>query len=122
MLRVPSHHKNVPGPESLGDPSSDNDAAAVSEAAGFADRNLDEISKVNEHGRREKFLDHMSSGAIVILWVLMGITLFSIIAVGWHYLTPWPWLSEAQLTGLRTYVFSGAVVAAVGGYLRRYID
>lgn len=114
--------KVVPGPDSASDVIGAKDSSAEDEALAFGRRDLDAISKKNEHGRRERFRNHIAKGAVVILWTLMSATVFAIFTVAWHYLMPWPWLEEEQLVGVRAYVFSGAVVAALGGYFRRYAE
>ena len=116
--------KNVPGPETLSHEVLGEDDSAISEASAIAEQNLDEISQAKEHGRKERFRDHASRGAVLILWLLMGATAIAIFAVAWHFLAPakWSWLDEAQLTAVKTYVFSGAVIAAISGYMRKYLD
>lgn len=116
--------KNVPGPESFPAQDAGDEKAAESEAEAFAAGNLDTISQRNEHSRRELFRDVISYGAMGIYGVLILATAAAIFAVGWHFLMPkeWGWLDPTQLVAVKTYVFSGAVVAAISGYMRRYLD
>ena len=114
--------KDVPGPDDLGPPSAVDEGAATSEAAAIAAGKLDVKAKVSEHGRRERFRDHAADGAVFILWLLMITTAVAIFAVAWHILTPWSWLDKDQLVAVKAYIFSGAVIAAIGGYVRKYLD
>lgn len=113
--------KDVPGPEVLGEAGGAEDAAADSEAVAIAAGNLKEISERNEHTRRESFLDQLAIGASSIFWLLIATTAFSIFAVAVHNLTAWAWLTEKQLAAVETFIFSGAVLAALGGYVSRYM-
>ena len=118
---MPSEKKLVPGPEAFPRGEGATDADAESEAAAIAAGNLEEVSQRKEHGRRERFRDHAAIGAIAIFWLVILATCLSIVALAIHFLTPWGWLDPNQLTALKTYVFSGAVVAAITGYIRKYL-
>ncbi|NBC95015.1 MAG: hypothetical protein GVY27_01525 [Deinococcus-Thermus bacterium] len=118
----PQARKVVPGPDDVDGAGQTADTEAYKEASAFASGRLDEVSERKEHDRRERFRDNASIGGVVILWLLMSSTAFAIVALAVEYLTPWGWLAPNQLNAVQTSVFSGAVITAVGGYLRRYLD
>lgn len=115
--------KDVPSPDlQPGGAGSDN--AAVREASGFAEKNLDEVSREKEYGRKDQFRDHASWAAIGILWLITAATALALIFLAWHFLAPTSlhWLTDWQLTAVKAYIFSGAVVAAITGYMRKHLE
>ena len=120
---MPEKKKTVPGPEALApEEGTTDDGEAEKESAAITAGKLDLVAQQKEHGRRERFRDNVSLGALAIVWTWMVAIMVSIIAVGFHYLTPWGWLKPEQLPAVQTFVFSSAVVAAITGYIRKYLD
>ena len=72
------------------------------------------ISLFNEPGRTEllRVVIFMCICALLVLVALIACV--AIIALAFHYLSPWEWLNSNQLTAIRTFLFSGAVTGAVG--------
>lgn len=127
LSHQPDNGLEVPGPSELparAQESSGRDGKAEAEAAGFANKNLAEIANTKEHGRREQFRDHLAKGCLALLWLAIGLVGFAIVALGFHALTPekWAWLSDGQLSKVQTFLFSGAIIGAANGYLRRNLS
>lgn len=59
-------------------------------------------------------------------WGLMIVIFVSIIAtvitLTWHILAPWDWLDPEELSTLKNFVLSGAIVGLGTSYLRKYLD
>ena len=73
-----------------------------------------DISLFSESGRTE-WLRVVTFVCVCLLLVLLAIVAgAAIVALAFHYLSPWEWLSPDQLTAIRTFLFSGAVTGAVG--------
>ena len=106
----------VSGNTVIPEPSSESipDAAALSEAAEVASGNYDE----NESKRSDQLRHHVHFIMLCGIWLLSALIGVSIFAVAWHYLLPerWEWLSETQLTAIKTFIFSGAVTGAGNKY------
>ena len=51
----------------------------------------------------------------------MTVAIVAVLVVAWHHLTPKEvhWLSEEQLSDIKTFLFSGAIVGAVSTYIQR---
>ena len=116
--------ENVPEPEaSERDIAAGKDRAASDESVAIQKRKLDSIAREEEHKRQETFRSNLAWGALAILWLVISATAFAIFAVAWHYMAPleWDWLSDDQLARIQTYIFSGAVAAIAGGYIRHNI-
>ena len=100
------------------------DSDATREAAAFAARNLEELSKRGEHKRSERFREHISMGALCIIWILLALFLIATLCLAFHYLTPrrWGWLEQDQLDTLRTIVFSGAITSTATAYFVKRVN
>jgi hypothetical protein len=114
--------REVPGPNPTDLGASSSDDAAIREAGAIGNRRLDQESQEKEHERREFLRDHASLGSVILLWLIIMATAGAILSVAIQYLTPFGWLSDEQLSAVQAYVFSGAVVTAIGGYMRKYLD
>ena len=77
----------------------------------------------NEHGRREKLLQTLNKWASWTIAVVFAVLIVSAAVVAWHYLAPpWMrWLQDNDLVAIRSYTFSGVIIGAVAGYLKRYL-
>jgi hypothetical protein len=114
----PNDFKRIPelaGTES--EPASiTGDTEGQKEAAAVAAGTLEEESKRAEHRRTERLRNHVNVAAIAVVWIFFSL---GIIAVAWHYLMPekYAWLSDSQLTALKTFLASGAITGTAGRYL-----
>ena len=112
--------ESIPGPERQNWAASD--TAAGSESLSYADGRLEAAARRSEHHRRERLLDVLSSGRIILAWVLIGAAIFFIGIMGWHYFAPaqWGWLNETQLNRAESALAGGAVSLLIL-FLRRYL-
>ncbi|MDR2213075.1 MAG: hypothetical protein LBE21_05550 [Pseudomonadales bacterium] len=62
-------------------------------------------------------------------WVLVVLTitftatfLCTLVVWAWHYLTPWPWLTDAQLDKIQSVLFSGGMGAVISGIVRAQME
>lgn len=69
-----------------------------------------------------KLLQHSGRLAVVLMWVFavayvasMGVWLF-------HFLTPYGWLSDEQLSKIQTVIFSGSLGAVVTVFVQKHIS
>jgi hypothetical protein len=53
------------------------------------------------------------------VWLFFSLFAIGIVVIAWHYLMPekWAWLSDSQLTTVKTFLASGAVTGTAGRYL-----
>ena len=93
------------------------DPQAQDEVRYAAHERLEQREK-REHERAEALRDVFAGGVRWLVVLAFGLVILAIFAIGWHYLLPWPWLSEANLEKVTTVVFSGAMYAIVGLYIR----
>ena len=95
------------------------DAESQKEAAAVAAGTLELESKRAEHRRTERIRDHVNMAAIFVVWFFFSLFVIAIGVVAWHYLTPerLAWLSDSQLTAVKTFLASGAVTGTAGRYL-----
>ena len=105
---VQTDQPNVPPGTDLEPPLNDSDLAEQEQEA------VRRESLANEHRRTERLRDlaFWCVCAVLALFVIVACT--AIIVLTLHYLSPWTWLREDQLTAVRTFLFSGAVTGAVG--------
>lgn len=103
MVQIPRHEwEYVPEPETLEISQSQTRAAS------------EDISLFRESGRTG-LLRVITFLCVCVLLVLIALIAgAAIIALAFHYLSPWEWLNPDQLTAIRTFLFSGAVTGAVG--------
>ena len=73
-----------------------------------------DISLFSERGRTEwlRVITFVCVGTLLALVAIVAGA--AIVALAFHYLSPWEWLNSDQLTAVRTFLFSGAVTGAVG--------
>jgi hypothetical protein len=113
---LPKKEGRASGNTVIPEPSSESipDNAARIEAAQVASGDYDE----NESARSDQLRHHVHLAMLAGIWLMFGLIAISVLAVAWHYLVPerYEWLSEPQLTALKTFIFSGAVTGAGNRY------
>lgn len=87
-----------------------------------AGANYEEIGRQNEFRRRERLLDTLASGRVLLARLLPYALLIFIIVMAWHYLAPqnWLWLSPEQIDRIET-ALAGGAVSLIILLLRRYL-
>ena len=100
------------------------DNAAQREAQAFAEGTLEEQSKRREHRRSERFRDHVSLAALVVVWLIFALFAVAMLILAFHYFMPtrWGWLDKDQLDTLRTVVFSGAITSTATAYFVKRVS
>ena len=100
----------------------ESDATVGAESSIHDDGRLEATARRSEHHRRERLLDVLSSGRIILAWVLIAAAIFFIGIMGWHYFAPaqWHWLNEMQLNRAESALAGGAVSLLIL-FLRRYL-
>ena len=113
-------YESVLGPEQQS--GAESNATADNESSLYAVGSLEEAARRSEHRRRERLLDVLSSGRIMLAWVLIGVAIVFIGIMGWHYFAPtqWGWLDEAQINRAESAIAGGAVSLLIL-FLRRYL-
>lgn len=114
-----SGRRTVPDPDVLGYNPGKAELAETEAAA--LDANIDISKRAQEHLREEKFRDLFARSMRVLIGATFVMTVGAVIAFGWHYLMPEQrhWLSNDQLTAIKTFLFSSAVVGLMLSYLQK---
>lgn len=94
---------DIPGPSSP-QPLPADKGMASDEQAAFAAGNLDREAAANRHTRDERFKEHLSRARIGIFWILVGSFVGMLLALVIHWITPWCFLSTAQLDTIKTII------------------
>lgn len=62
-------------------------------------------------------------------WIAAGMMIFftlvfvaSLTIWMWHQLTPWVWLTDAQLSKIQSVIFSGSIGAIVSSYMQKQLQ
>lgn len=112
--------QRVPDPDELPYPPSE-DGRAKGEVDAVR-RRLD-ISRMESEHRREQWAREVVSWSMLALASIVAISVAgSIVILAVHYLAPddWRWLSESQLTPVRTFVFSSVVAGGATSYFQTH--
>lgn len=56
----------------------------------------------------------------VMMWFFAALYLASLASYAIHFVTPWSWLSEVQLSKIQSIIFSGSVGAFIAGVVLRH--
>lgn len=100
-------------------PGQTNDALARREAIAIETGSLEADAKQKEHGRHQKFRDHINIATLVVFWTVMSCLVVSIIIFTFHMISPdsWHFLSEAQIGTLKTLLGGAILSSAMSGYV-----
>lgn len=66
-------------------------------------------------------LRHSGKIAVCMMWFFSLVFVSSMGVWLFHFLTPWGWLSEIQLSKIQTVVFSGSIGALVSAFAQKQI-
>ena len=112
--------RNVPAPDEQELPNISKYAGSESDF--IAGHEYEEIGRQNEFRRRERLLDTLASGRVLLARLLPYALLVFIIVMAWHYLAPqnWLWLSPEQIDRIET-ALAGGAVSLIILLLRRYL-
>lgn len=84
---------------------------------------LESDGKRQEHGRHQKFRNHVNAAMLGLFWLLVALVGAGTIVFVWHLLTPasWHWLEEDSLAKLQTLLGSALLSSALTGYVNKRI-
>ena len=110
----------VPALDELGLP--DTSRYSGSESGIIAGASYERIGRRNEFRRRERLLDTLASGRVLLARLLPYAVLIFIAVMAWHYLAPgkWHWMSLEQIDRVET-ALAGGAVSLIILFLRRYL-
>ena len=113
-------HPEVPKPEKL-DYGIQGDEGLASQEAEALQAKIDLSQKSKEYVRRERLSDTMSFGIVWLVRVAFVGVIAAVVSLASHYLIPesYHWLSESQLSSIKTFLFSTAVIKALLPYFQR---
>ncbi len=69
-----------------------------------------------------KLLRHSGPIAVFFMWFFALVFVASISVWLFHFLTPWGWLTDLQLSKIQTVVFSGSLGALVSAFVQKHIS
>lgn len=95
---------DIPGPVGIQEAFPPDGNLANLEHQAIADGALDKTAAVAKHGRDEKFRDHLSKARIFIFWTLVVAFMGMLFVLIFHWITPWCFLSPAQLDTIKTII------------------
>lgn len=98
------------------------DDKAEQEAASIGNGSLEEDAAKKEHGRDQRFKEHFSCAALIIMW--LSLTIVSLMAFIWayHFLTPWHFLDHTQVDKIQSMLFSGIIASVAQTYIKKRIS
>lgn len=109
-----------PKPEEL-EPQS-GDTQSIAEARRLEERkDIEHEEKTNRIRRSERLRNLFSGGLQCLVATIIAIIIIMVVVVALHHLVPasWGWLTSDQLSDLRTFLFSAAVISTVTSHLQR---
>lgn len=68
-----------------------------------------------------KMLRHSGHIAVCFMWFFALVFVASMGVWIFHFLTPWGWLTEIQLSKIQTVVFSGSLGALVSAFAQKHV-
>lgn len=68
-----------------------------------------------------RLLRHSGRIAVCLMWFFAFVFVASMAVWLFHFLTPWGWLTEPQLSKIQTVVFSGSLGALVSAFAQKHI-
>lgn len=101
------------------DASHSTDALAKKEAIAISTGTLEADAKKQEHGRHQKFRDHINKATLIVFWTVVACLVVSIIVFTFHMISPegWHFLSDEQIGTLKTLLGGAILSSAMSGYV-----
>jgi len=94
------------------------DADAIAERSKWPDP---EALKGTKDENTLQLLRHSGKIAVFLMWFFALVFVASMGTWLFHFLTPWGWLTELQLSKIQTVVFSGSLGALVSAFAQKHI-
>ena len=95
------------------------DDLAKKEAIAIGAGTLEADAKKQEHGRHQKFRDHINRATLIVFWTVVFCLIVSILIFTFHLVTPekWHFLSIDQIGTLKTLLGGAILSSAMSGYV-----
>lgn len=68
-----------------------------------------------------RFIQHSGWIGVGLMWFFAFVFVASMSIWLWHFLTPWEWLADEQLSKIQTVIFSGSLGAVVTTFAQKHI-
>jgi hypothetical protein len=116
-----SEPTNVPGPSAAWLAAEDWQSDSFASAE---DENFDKLGPVEKQKQANTLHAHKALGWCVRYSIILGFGIFwiAIVVYAWHMLTPWAFLTEAQVSHLYALIFNGTVGAVLAQGVKRVVD
>ena len=69
-----------------------------------------------------RLLRHSGRIAVCLMWFFAAVFVIAMAIWLVHFLTPWGWLTELQLSKIQTVIFSGSLGALVSAFAQKHIQ
>lgn len=101
------------------DVSQSNDMLAKKEAIAIGSGTLESDAKAQEHGRHQKFRNHINWATLIVFWSVVACLVVSIFVFTFHMITPdrWHFLTVEQIGTLKTLLGGAILSSAMSGYV-----
>lgn len=96
---------------------------AATEATGFANENLDRLTRAADHRRSELAKTHVVNCALGLFWMVAALFGVGVLTLAWHILAP-PglcWLAADQLGVLKGLIGGVILSGGVQGLSKKYL-
>ncbi|MDP2009168.1 MAG: hypothetical protein Q8K11_03225 [Phenylobacterium sp.] len=92
--------------------------------SGDTEEQLKANSRVNEHGRTERFKDHFESLARIGITVAFGASIVLGVIWVWHIVSPaeWRWLQDKELEHLQNLITGGVLASLASDLFKRRLN
>ena len=108
-----------PPPEWVQKHEWETDQVAKSEVSKWPDP---EALKGTKDENTLRLLRHSGKIAVCLMWFFAFVFVSSMGVWLFHFLTPWGWLTEFQLSKIQTVIFSGSIGALVSAFAQKHIS
>ena len=118
----PPNPRKVPKPSPEELESQPDDARSIAESERLETlKDIEHEGETNKFRRSEKFRDLFWGGMRWLVGTIIVMTITVVVVVAFHHLVPesWSWLTKDQLSDLRIFLFSAAVISTVTSHLQR---
>ena len=118
----PPYAREVPKPKPEELESQSDDTQSLDEAGRIEERkDIEHKAEINRFRRSERLRNLFWGRMQWLVGIIIWITGIVMVVVAIHHLAPenWGWLTSDQLSDLRTFLFSAAVISTVMSHLQR---
>jgi hypothetical protein len=104
--------------------SANGDDKATAEAKAISTGDLEKTASENEHGRTERFRNHVAYAILGLFWVVFVCVILSGTVWFYHLIFPekWHFLTSAQVEKIGNQLFGGVVSVFISGYAKKRLN